>query len=318
MPATIGELSNGSDIGTYIPLDILVECLYHVAMETTTNVPSHPVVRSFIDVSDGVRAIQQGQASGAVLIQGFDVGVLPATPSVALHTLAQHPKVDRATETNLMDVASLLGEPVGYAQEHGGDIVQDLYPLASSVGRQLSTSSGVTLAFHTETAFHPHKPRYLLLLCLKGDPAAATTLCSVDAILELLEPSVRIQLSLKRYVCGVDESFGSGVAWATEPMAILSEDGEFTFDADLMRGVDAEADQVIAAVADAVSRAQTSVTLVAGDLLILDNHRAVHGRSPFTARFDGTDRWLQRTFVVDSLTPSEGERVGRVITTTFV
>jgi L-asparagine oxygenase len=43
----------------------------------------------------------------------------------------------------------------------------------------------------------------------------------------------------------------------------------------------------------------------------------VHGRSPFDARFDGTDRWLQRAFVVEQLEPSAGERRGRIITTTF-
>jgi L-asparagine oxygenase len=277
----------------------------------------HPLVSSFSSVSVAVDAIKGGVESGAVLVRGLPVGDVPPTPALALHTLATHPKTDRVSETVLLDAAALLGEAVGYAQEHGGDIVQDLYPLATSVGRQLSTSSGVTLAFHTETAFHPHKPRYLLLFCLKGDPAAATTLCSVDAVLGRLEPSVRIQLADRRFVCGVDESFGSGTTWTTQPMAILTDDGEFTFDADLMRGVDHEADHVITAVAQAIGAAQTSITLEAGDLLILDNHRAVHGRSPFTARFDGTDRWLQRSFVVDSLEPSAQQRDGRVITTTF-
>ena len=39
--------------------------------------------------------------------------------------------------------------------------------------------------------------------------------------------------------------------------------------------------------------------------------------SPFAARFDGTDRWLQRTFVVDDLAPSAADRRGRVIVTEF-
>jgi L-asparagine oxygenase len=315
-----------------------LEYLYHQTMAMTSSLSTHPVVASFSSTTEAVAAIRAGVPAGAVLVRSLPVGELPPTPTVALHTLPEHPKKDRISETTLLDAAALLGEAVGYAQEHGGDIVQDLYPLAASVGRQLSTSSGVTLAFHTETAFHPHKPRYLLLLCLKGDPAAATTLCSVDAILELLEPSVRIQLADRRYVCGVDESFGSGTEWSTEPMAILTEPadhggvprgesfpgdhggvprGEFTFDADLMSGIDSGADCVIAAVSQAIAAAQTSVTLESGDLLILDNHRAVHGRSPFSARFDGTDRWLQRSFVVDSLVPSNGQRQGRVITTTF-
>ena len=57
--------------------------------------------------------------------------------------------------------------------------------------------------------------------------------------------------------------------------------------------------------------------LEAGDLLVVDNSVAVHGRTPFTARFDGTDRWLQRTFVVADLAASAGERDGRVIATRF-
>ena len=34
-------------------------------------------------------------------------------------------------------------------------------------------------------------------------------------------------------------------------------------------------------------------------------------------RYDGTDRWLLRAFVVADLAPSAGERAGRVITTVF-
>ncbi|MBK6763531.1 MAG: TauD/TfdA family dioxygenase [Micrococcales bacterium] len=60
------------------------------------------------------------------------------------------------------------------------------------------------------------------------------------------------------------------------------------------------------------------MTLKAGDLLVVDNDVAVHGRTPFTPRFDGTDRWLQRTFVVADHTAADGSRDGRVITTRFI
>ncbi len=68
---------------------------------------------------------------------------------------------------------------------------------------------------------------------------------------------------------------------------------------------------------EATSACHTSVALEAGDLLVVDNTVAVHGRTPFTARFDGTDRWLQRSFVVSDLAPSAADRRGRVITTHF-
>ena len=89
------------------------------------------------------------------------------------------------------------------------------------------------------------------------------------------------------------------------------------FDADLMVGIDEEADDALGTLADATAACHTSVALVAGDLLVVDNSVAVHGRTPFTARFDGTDRWLQRTFVVTDLAPSAADRRGRVITTHF-
>ena len=270
-----------------------------------------------------IEGARTGIASGALLIPNMAIGHVPPTPA-SIEVLA---KTDRTSERVLLGVGSMLGEPIGYAQEHGGHIVQDLFPLASSVGRQLSTSSGVELAFHTETAFHPHKPHFLLLLCLRGDSAAATTLCSVQDIVALLSAGPLAILRQPRFRCGVDESFGPGSAhhrgpaWLTPSMPVLREhmngSFEFTFDGELTIGIDREAEEALDEVRHAIESARTSLTLATGDLLIIDNHQAVHGRSPFTARFDGTDRWLQRTFVVDDLAPSVGERVGRVITTRF-
>jgi alpha-ketoglutarate-dependent taurine dioxygenase len=88
------------------------------------------------------------------------------------------------------------------------------------------------------------------------------------------------------------------------------------YDGELTVGVDADARHALAALADAIEVSYTSVVLADGDLLIVDNRRAVHGRSEFVARFDGADRWLQRTFVVDDLA-AVTERRDAVITTQF-
>ena len=47
-----------------------------------------------------------------------------------------------------------------------------------------------------------------------------------------------------------------------------------------------------------------------GDLLIVDNHGALHGRTPFSRRGDGRDRWLLRTFVARDLARSAKDRPG--------
>ena len=133
---------------------------------------------------------QELKRSGAAVIRGVPVGAVPATPARPQAPTGK----DLVSELALLTVARVLGQPVGYAPEHGGGLVQNLVPTPDDVGRQTSTSSGVRLGFHTETAFHPHRPRYLLLLCLRGDPAGQTLLCSVPHAAATLPPLKRCQL----------------------------------------------------------------------------------------------------------------------------
>lgn len=264
-----------------------------------------------------VHFADHGDASGSLLVRGIDAGPIGRTPP-----RPTAPRVtDRRPEFVLLTIARRLGQPVGYAPEHGGRIVQDLVPTPESSGRQVSTSSDVELMFHTETAFHPHRPRYLVLHCLRGDPAAATTLVSIHELLRHLDETTIRSMFEPRYRTAVDESFLAGRTNQLGPPRPLLEgtvdEPTFVFDADLMVGTDPEADAVVRTVAELLVRHQTSIVLDAGDLLVIDNHVAVHGRSPFTPRFDGTDRWLQRSFVVADLAPSAADRTGRVITTEF-
>lgn len=39
------------------------------------------------------------------------------------------------------------------------------------------------------------------------------------------------------------------------------------------------------------------VWLGSGDVLLVNQKKASHGRSPYTAKYDGNDRWLQRTYI---------------------
>lgn len=266
---------------------------------------------ALIDVADAA------PQTGALLLRGLPVGELPATPPSPTAPVVK----DRISEFVLLTVARRLGQPVGYEPEHGGDLIQNIVPTRAAADRQVSTSSKVELMFHTEAAFHPYRPRYLLLLCLRGDANAATTLSSVHEVLPLLPDSVVDVLFQARFRTAADESYLHGrrntLGPATSVLSGQRERPSLVFDADLMVGMDREADEALQALAGMVSQHHTSVVLEAGDLLVVDNTVAVHGRSPFTPRFDGTDRWLQRTFVVSDLAPSAADRRGRVITTHF-
>lgn len=278
--------------------------------------------RAFQSFPEHVRATfsafrNEPSASGALLIRGLPLGQLPATPPSPRSILEK----DRNTETLLLAAASGLGFPVGYAPEHGGDLVQNIVPVPTAADRQVSTSSKVRLEFHTEAAFHPHRPRYLLLLCLRGDPAAATTLSSIREAVSHLTPQHLAVLREPRFATGVDESYlGYRSDALGSPFAAISGAAgaeSVCFDGDLMQGLDSEAVQALEGLRAALDAVQRAIVLESGDLLVVDNHIAVHGRSPFTPRFDGTDRWLQRSFVLDDLNRSAPDRVGRVIATKF-
>lgn len=254
---------------------------------------------------------------GFLLLKNINIGFIPVTPSSPTEATDK----DLQSEFVLLSVARCLGQPIGYSPEHNGSIVQNIVPVRGTEGTQISTSSGVALQFHTETAFHPFRPRYLLLLCLRGDPQAGTLVASVYDIVEHLSQGDRAILRKCRFRTAVDASFlngkSSGLGFAQPILFGTDSDLTFIYDADLMVGIDSEAQDVLERLAKAVRASTKSVVLDAGDLLVIDNYVAVHGRTPFEARFDGTDRWIQRTFVVSDLSPSASDRVGRIITTTF-
>jgi L-asparagine oxygenase len=270
------------------------------------------------EVHDALVAFaDRADRSGALLLRGAPVGEVPPTPPSPTSAGGANPW----SEFALLTVARRLGQPVGYQPEHGGRLVQNIVPTQQGATLQVSTSSRVTLMFHTETAFHPHRPRYLLLLCLRGDPSAVTTLASIHDIVDVLPESTVAVLREPRFRTAVDASFLDGrPSPLTDPRPILSgtaEEPTFIFDEDLTTGIDEESQAAVEAVIAAIREVEGGVVLEAGDLLVVDNNVSVHGRSPYEPRFDGTDRWLQRTFVVSDLAPSASDRVGRVITTHF-
>lgn len=287
-----------------------LDTLVGVAGHATRLLPAavHDALVDFADAS---------HRSGALLLRNMPVGAVPATPPSPTTPVDK----DVVSELTLLTVARRLGQPVGYLPEHGGDIVQNIVPTKAAATRQVSTSSKIELMFHTEAAFHPHRPRYLLLLCLRGDPSAHTTLASINDVLPLLDPDTITTLFEHRFRTAVDESYLHGrhnVLGAPGP--VLSGDPlapTMVFDADLMVGIDAAAHTALDTLGRVINEVKTSVVLETGDLLVVDNFVSVHGRSPFTPRFDGTDRWLQRSFVVSDLAASAGQRSGRVITTVF-
>jgi alpha-ketoglutarate-dependent taurine dioxygenase len=72
---------------------------------------------------------------------------------------------------------------------------------------------------------------------------------------------------------------------------------------------DAEAMAALDRFMAAVDHQLRGIVLEPGDLLFVDNYRAVHGRRPFSASYDGADRWLKRVNITRDLRRSRDARI---------
>ena len=233
-------------------------------------------------------------------------------------------------------VACLLGEPIGWATQQDGRIMHDIFPMAEHAHEQIGWGSGELLAWHTEDAYHPMRTDYLGLMCLRNPDGVETTVADI-ADAELDEPT-RALLFEERFLILPDDSHRSanqvGAAGgdprverlrqrsrervdsalaAPRPVAVLfgSPDSPYVrVDPFYMRDLhDGPEQAALDKLGAAVDAAMTGVALRPGDICFIDNYRMVHGRKPFRARFDGTDRWLRRLNIARDLRKSRALRL---------
>lgn len=238
------------------------------------------------------------------IVRNLDVGDVPRTPTRQWFnlTLTKPRKI-------LLEAASFYGFPIAFTQEQNGALIQNVYPVKNTETQQISSSSKVQLGLHTETAFHCYKPTVVLLLCLRGDSNAATTYADVSEIVKHLSPETIETLTKPVFTTSVDESFRTKGESDMEILcSVLKVDSqtaayEICYDEALMKGQNEQATNALGELKQAIDKSIREVVLDTGDLLTMDNTRVIHGRLPFQARYDGTDRWLQRMFVISELPP---------------
>ncbi|WP_084472827.1 TauD/TfdA family dioxygenase [Nocardia alba] len=238
-------------------------------------------------------------AAGATVVRGLpvddaDLGHTPAHwQAAAEHT---HPG------SLELDIVMLLlgrcaGEPFGWQGQQNGRLVNNIVPAVGHEDEQSGASSSTLLSPHTEDAFHALRANLLMLICLRNPDRVATTVSSVrevrlsdDDLRTLTTPTLPILPDVS-YGTGFDQLAPLPTLWRDENGAVTARyDPAYT----PIDDADAAFRAAYARLTAELVRVSHAPALAPGEILLLDNDVTVHGRVPFRARYDGTDRWLKR------------------------
>jgi L-asparagine oxygenase len=205
-------------------------------------------------------------------------------------------------------ISKALGEPFGMMQQNEGELIQHNSPVKLHEAAQSGESSKIDLMWHTDGSFLPLTPDYNVITCLRPDQAreATTSFTSLNDVLDGLSPRLRQVLAQPRFLAeGVeydyDEVNDRGNRHHHVPVLRGSREQPYIFyDQDIHRATDEESAEALAALDALLDSKAHHVKLEAGDTVLFDNRRCVHKRSPFTAHYDGKDRWCMLTYVSSS------------------
>jgi Fe(II)/alpha-ketoglutarate-dependent arginine beta-hydroxylase len=270
----------------------------------------------------------------------IDDGGLGATP--AHWRDSQHGSPAFAQEIFFLLCASVLGDVFGWATQQDGRIMHDVLPIAGHEHYEIGSNSLQPLSWHTEDAFHPCRGDYVGLMCLRNPGQVETLVCDaadipwdVLDVAALFEPLFTQMPDNSHRPENASESTGDPVldrlrarsfamiqSWTDEPVGrpVLYGDAHTPYMAldpyhMLTDGWPEPSRAAFEDLCAQIEKHMTGLSLQPGDCVFIDNFRAVHGRRSFTARFDGSDRWLKRLNVTRNLRgsrawrPAPGHRV---------
>lgn len=264
------------------------------------------------EVAEGVLP-QSARAALSELRRGTaDTVVIRGLPHD--HIKGQQPGEEHASKTApprgnalLSTVVRRLGFEYSYAKEKDGALVHDIFPTKAGATKQSNESWKVDLSLHTENAFHPIRPDFVVLYCVRTPEAPpATHLAVLRDILPRLTDEEVATLKEPRFTIKVVDSFlTGGEENARLQLKILDGCSRHPVVRwhENVRGIDKSAENAVQAFSAAAKAAAQAVRLQPGDLLAFANETCLHGRDKFDASLDGSDRWLLRSYVRRDLTP---------------
>jgi L-asparagine oxygenase len=259
-----------------------------------------------------------GSTTGFLLIK-----TLPIKETLESTPLGNNYRIGEKTILSKIQsiLLTVISEIISYEAEGYGRLFQDVVPTKSMENQQTSLGSNKELEIHTEQAFSRLRPDILSLSCLRSNHLAKTYTLPIQKIIENMNAEEIDILREPLWNTGVDLSFklhGKDFIYGDirGPFSIIHGteiDPFLLFDQDLMTGITKESHQMIKKIIDIYGEHRIAHVLQPGEIMFIDNNRAVHGRSPFSPKYDGQDRFLIRCFGVFDYEKSKYARDGHMV-----
>ncbi len=241
----------------------------------------------------------QLKKSGLLLISNFyQSKSQPPTPQLLDQDIN---KALYDTETNLMFIANVLGNAFTYLEENRKYIHQ-VFPAINHKNTKSSLGSYNDLDFHTEVAYSKDKPDYLALTCVRSANNIPTSLVDMKLVMKDLMSETTEYLKNNYFFVRQPSSFKGEVNFrqiklVEETLAPDIYRFSFNFANNIMVSSDHKAASILEEVKQKITANQKGILIKEGQILVIDNHRYLHGRDKIEAKFDGRDRWLQRVYI---------------------
>lgn len=250
-----------------------------------------------------LRSLRHPLGPPAVVIDGLPLAdACGPTPTVGQPTDDRLPAA-KAMVTWLAETMGVF--LLGYPTIAGGRVFHDVNPVKNTKRPLSSKGADLELPLHCDSASNEDRPNYLVLWALRSSPneRVATRYAEITAALQLLDEATVAILREPRFQLLVATIVdpGPGDPDRSEPVALVSGPAhapELRLHATRTEALDPEAALALEALVSALNRVGVDIELTPGRMLIINNRRGVHGRNAFTPTYDGSDRWLLRSYLL--------------------
>jgi Fe(II)/alpha-ketoglutarate-dependent arginine beta-hydroxylase len=221
-------------------------------------------------------------------------------------------------------ICSGLGDLFGWLTQENGRFLRNIVPIETDKDEQLGGSSSVELFWHIEEAFHPQRADMMTIMCYRNNEKAGTNICSLSQM--DIPQEIFAILSQPRFIIEPDKShflqnnvsqqwkldaehFKKIKSFLANPKPVPLIYGPPGFarmvvDQAFMHSLpgDYEAEETLNWFYEHMNKYKITIEMKSGDILLLDNRRVAHGRTPYKPNYGPRARWLRRGNITTDLT----------------